>query len=399
MFGGAIMKPTTFGPPGSHLWRFSRNFLLDLAIAVGIGLAVTLLEGVGSTEFFPASVFLRNVIITACAVFAWRMTDMVLTLKRDDHPLPFRYGVFGIAVWLGYLIGVAITGPIFGFQQNFPMDINVRYPWLLATLTLVALVAALLLYHVRATNRELEAQIDDRFQIREGEIARRVERELNPPSEVALEDLTITARNQSAHLARTDFYDVRTLKTGEVVVALADVRGERVSASQIRSSCNALMPFLSAQEPEAVMSALNSKLCSELPRGASVAMLYARCDPKTGRLSVVNAGMPDPIHVHAGRKAEEHAPEGDSLPLGVRRDCQYKAMQLQLEPGERMLLFSNGLPDVSVGTQTIGSPTVVEYARRTSTIDGLLEQIETIPGLTVTDDVTVVQLERASRAA
>jgi hypothetical protein len=393
------MRGTTFRPPVLHASRLSRNVLLDLALACGVGIAVTLLENIGTTSWGSSSDVLRNIVIAACAVVAWRLADLGLTTTRSGLPEHVRLGVFGIAIWVGYLIGVAITGPLFGFNRYYPVELGEYYPWLFATLVLIGLLGMVMLYRVRAANAALERIVRERFDARESGIARSVEQRLNPPAELQDGDLSAVARVRPAHGSRTDFYDMRKLGNGRLAIMLADVTGGGVSASAVRTSCDAILPFLAARGPEGVVNALNSKLCSELPPGGAVSMLYAEYDPAARHIRIVNSGMPEPILVHRDRRAEEVGVSGDALPLGLRRDCRYTATTVELQPGERMLLFSDGLVEATIGTQPLGSPALVEYARRTRTVDRLLEAVETLPGIDFNGDVTLVQVARLPMAA
>src|SRR5207248_11290700 len=110
----------------------------------------------------------------------------------------------------------------------------------------------------------------------------------------------VVARTEQAHMVGGDFYDVVTLNDGAFAIVVADVSGKGMAASLVMASCKAMIPFLasSGSAPD-VMSALNRRLCEQLERREFVAMLFGRFDPVSGVLDVVNAGMPDPVVLHA----------------------------------------------------------------------------------------------------
>jgi len=86
-----------------------------------------------------------------------------------------------------------------------------------------------------------------------------------------------------------------------------------------------------------------------------VALALARFDPAGGRLELANAGLPDPYLLAPGRPPAPLAVPGPRLPLGVRHDVEYRSLALRLEPGERLLLFTDGLAEApAAGGEPLG---------------------------------------------
>ena len=185
------------------------------------------------------------------------------------------------------------------------------------------------------------------------------------------------------------------LDDGSVAVIAADVSGKGIAASLIMASCKAIIPFFaSSGSPADVMNRLNAKLCDELQRREFVALAYAQFEHVTGRLQIVNAGMPDPLLVTDGRCRVVSCP-GDRLPLGARRAAQYQSASLELTGGARLILFSDGFPEATINGEPLGYDRIESLAVESASVDDLLERLRAIPGVSIDDDATVVMVSRA----
>ena len=95
------------------------------------------------------------------------------------------------------------------------------------------------------------------------------------------------------------------------------------------------------------LAQLNRKLHADLGAREFVALAYARYDPASGMLELSNAGLPDPYRLAGGEDAEPLSVPGPRLPLGARREVAYESLSIAMGAGERLLLFTDGLPEAS----------------------------------------------------
>jgi len=216
----------------------------------------------------------------------------------------------------------------------------------------------------------------------------------------------LAARNIAARHVAGDFYDVFHLADGTLGVVVADVAGKGIGASLIMASVKAVLPLLAAgRSVGETLEELNRKLVSELAAREFVALAYLRFDPKEGSFSFGNAGLPDPYRFAQGGAPVAVNVPGPRLPLGIRRDVLYEAVEGSLEPGGRLLLFTDGLPEAPteagepIGYEKLeslldsgaGSPASPEEF-----LDGLLERVRAASRPILEDDWTVLLLERRS---
>ncbi|KNB49195.1 ATP-binding SpoIIE family protein phosphatase [Streptomyces caatingaensis] len=150
-----------------------------------------------------------------------------------------------------------------------------------------------------------------------------------------------------------DWYDMISLPDGRLALVIGDVQGHDVRAAGLMGQLRiALRAYASeGHHPDAVLSRASRFLAGingsrpgipeEVdPRFATC--LYIEVDPATGLLVIARAGHPDPaIRMDDGTLLVRSTAGG--LPLGIDPDSDYPTTRLVLEPGETMLVCTDGL--------------------------------------------------------
>ncbi|HVR39752.1 MAG TPA: PP2C family protein-serine/threonine phosphatase [Thermoanaerobaculia bacterium] len=224
------------------------------------------------------------------------------------------------------------------------------------------------------------------------EVARDLQQRLLPPRTFERDSFRITAKNVPAIYVAGDFYDFIELADGRVLIALCDVAGKGVAAGLIVASTKAVLPFFAAHDPSPhlVLLALNDKLARELARREFVAAVIALFDPATGVLEIANGGMPDPV---IGARAIQVP--GPRYPAGIRAGVEYESMHVTLAKGERVVFFSDGLPEAHISKrEQVGYERVAEEIAKHDDVDALFSAIESIANGQRDDDWTAVMLRR-----
>jgi serine phosphatase RsbU (regulator of sigma subunit) len=139
-----------------------------------------------------------------------------------------------------------------------------------------------------------------------------------------------------------DWYDAIPLPGETVGVAIADVTGRGAPAAAL---ANRLRHSLRAHaqdgdEPGRVLQHLNS-LVTDVSREMST-LLFAVFNPATGELRGANAGHPPALIRRTGGSVELWD-AALSLPLGVAADVRFGQDAVRLDPGDAVLLFTDGL--------------------------------------------------------
>ena len=162
----------------------------------------------------------------------------------------------------------------------------------------------------------------------------------------------IYVAGQTGTAAGGDFYDAYPLDGSRLVVVIGDVVGRGIHAAatmgQLRSAVRALAP--SSGGPGELLSRLD-RFVESVPAAVCSTVVTAVLDVPTGRLTYACAGHPPPMLLEPDG-AVRTLWGGRSLPLGVRPHLERDEATVELAPGSRLLLYTDGLVerrDVSLG--------------------------------------------------
>jgi len=193
-----------------------------------------------------------------------------------------------------------------------------------------------------------------------------------------------------------DFYDFIPLPEDNLGLAIADVSGKGVPASLIMASVRA---FLRAQVDNVyylyeVVKRINLMLYRDSKPGEFVTLFYGVLDANNLRFTYCNAGHPPGMVLRDGKVVELG---GDNMVLGVEADEDYSQTIFQLQSGDVLMLYTDGLPDArNFNGEAFGRQRILEaFGRGGQTADevahNVLWEMRKFVGLSKpTDDVTMI---------
>ncbi len=148
-----------------------------------------------------------------------------------------------------------------------------------------------------------------------------------------------------------DFYDVFASGEGQWTFFISDVSGHGLGASFTTSAIKALVRQNSSRiyTPVESMQLINEVLCSIYTSGQHLTAIYLRLDRSRSRLSLVNAAHPPALHLDS--RGEVHWLQASGDVLGVFKKGHLEARELHVQPGERLLLYTDGLIESFFGTK------------------------------------------------
>lgn len=232
------------------------------------------------------------------------------------------------------------------------------------------------------------------------DLARKVQAALMPKPPKPRGVLKMSVRYKPANQLGGDVYDFYRLDKERLGILVADISGHGVNSAMLSGMVKSLASSLSAAvlEPGELMAGLDVQLENYFPDGYFCTGLYLIADESTGLLRYAGVGHPPAVIV---------GPEGirtlDSNPglLGVGMVDGTSGGVDRLQPGESLLIYTDGLPDAATPTEEMFGQARIEQLmseNKDKTPDEILSAIEKVvadhvhPG-SAADDINLVLIQ------
>jgi serine phosphatase RsbU (regulator of sigma subunit) len=170
--------------------------------------------------------------------------------------------------------------------------------------------------------------------------------------------------------------------------------------SATSSVLRAVAQALGSSSPSEVLAQVNETLFARIPPNMFVTCFYAILDPKNGSMNYANAGHDLPYLWHGG-DCEELRARG--MPLGLMAGMSYEQKEIELDAGEGVLFYSDGLVEAhDAKGEMFGFPRlrdlIAEHDDKRALGDFLLEDLYSFvgEGWEQEDDITLLTLRRSA---
>ncbi|QKW07908.1 SpoIIE family protein phosphatase [Streptomyces sp. NA04227] len=167
--------------------------------------------------------------------------------------------------------------------------------------------------------------------------------ELLPPRLPRVASVQLAVRHRTGAHGGGDWYDALPLPEGALGLAVGSVTGSGPSAvaamGRLRASLRAYA-VMEGEDPVAVLSDLELLLRLTEPARSATA-LFAHCEPAVRRITLAGAGHSPPLIV--GARRTEFVETSLSAPLGMLACWEAPSVEVNTEPGETLLLYTDGL--------------------------------------------------------
>lgn len=244
----------------------------------------------------------------------------------------------------------------------------------------------------RANRQRLEAMVAERTeQMRR---AAELQAGMLPASPLKEDGFELAAHFTAAREISGDFYDWYRANDGEVTVTLGDVMGKGLPAALMMATARAALRGASTggQSDMGIKQAADVMSAALEVNNAYVTAFHCAFEPATGELRYVDAG-----HGHArllrGVTGQELLPQR-SAPIGLFPDSQFLVGRARLEPGDSLVVFSDGLLDLRPDLATKEVQLPYEARRATSAQEMVDILAQGARNKELFDDVTVLALRR-----
>ncbi len=159
-------------------------------------------------------------------------------------------------------------------------------------------------------------------------------------------DFEIYALMKPARYVGGDFYDFFFTDTDKLALVIADVSGKGIPAAlfMMRVKTAILNAARMGKSSSETLYEVNNSLCEGNEAEMFVTAWLGIIDLKTGRMSCSNAGHEYPVFCHGGGDYEL-VKDDHGLVLGAMENVPMKEYTLQMQPGDRLFVYTDGVPE------------------------------------------------------
>jgi sigma-B regulation protein RsbU (phosphoserine phosphatase) len=326
-----------------------------------------------------------------------------------DRPFPYNWLIF-MAVLLVLVLPVYVISSVFVWSVAPPTPQTlahlIRTGWKLPCLVTFVFGTLSFLYsttksQLERRNLELQRSVESgtaQLELQEQELqrAREIQQSLLPKNIPQIPGFEVAGAWRPASTVSGDYYDVLRLGDHRLAICIADVVGKGVSAALLMANVQAAVrAFASESEsPAKVCARVNRLLCENIATGKFVTFLYGVLDSQTRNFQYCNAGHLLPIHVSSG---SVRMPDQGGAVLGVFPVWEYEDESIELNPGDRLLLFTDGITEASdANGKEFEEGSIAAFAKANCVLAAneltsrLLAQVTAFCGANFQDDATLL---------
>jgi sigma-B regulation protein RsbU (phosphoserine phosphatase) len=238
-------------------------------------------------------------------------------------------------------------------------------------------------------------------------IAREVQRQLLPSETPQIPGWECAAFYQGAKAVSGDYFDFIRLSETLWGFIVADVSGKGIPGSMVMAVTRTIIRLIAVKHQNHVADALketNRLIAKQIKRGMFVTSCYAVLDVRTGILTYASAGH-NPMVIFRSGKGYELA-QGKGIALGFNEgpvfDRTIEQHQVQLNPGDGMVLYTDGFPEaMNEGNEEFGEERFCKLIGANGHVDsraliqGLVGEIARHRGKAEqSDDLTLLTMRR-----
>ena len=266
--------------------------------------------------------------------------------QRDDR-LSMRLSVMTLGLRSILCVPLKIKDTVSGvIYVDNRLQSGIFVPGDLELLTAIASSAAIAienarLYQVAVEKGRMEQEL---------QLARNVQASLLPAGVPQIPGWDFAACWQPARQVSGDFYDFIPGQAGQIDLVMADVSGKGMPAALFMALSRTIVRASMGHSPSAAedIARANRLVCADAKDGMFVTVFGARLNSDTGDVTYVNAGHNPPLLCKQGDgegTLTDLMPTG--MALGILEDFVFEQHTVHLEPGDFMLLYTDGVPDAT----------------------------------------------------
>jgi sigma-B regulation protein RsbU (phosphoserine phosphatase) len=291
---------------------------------------------------------------------------------------PFDWVAFLIFLFLTAVATASLTVTIIMVVYRVPLSSFLALLWSTGKFVVIVILIVGSVRHlysetrVRLESKNLELQRaveigNTRSQQQEQELgkAREIQEGLLPKKIPQVKGLEVAGAWQPARVVGGDYFDVLKFSERKIGVCIGDVVGKGISAALLMANLQASFRAFASEAtlPGTVVGKLNEVISNNIAPDKFVTFCYCTIDTTDNRLTYASSGHCPPILFH---KSGEAVPLNEGgPPLGIFPNRNYEGVGLQLEWGDRLVLYTDGLTEaMDSDEQEFGERRLIELGSR-----------------------------------
>ena len=159
-----------------------------------------------------------------------------------------------------------------------------------------------------------------------------------------------------------DFYDFYFIDEDHLCLVIADVSGKGIPAALFMMLSKRILEDLARQEPtpSTILEKTNDLLCDNNQAEMFVTVWLGILEISTGKLTAANAGHEFPAICKKGGLFELYK-DTHGFVVGGMEGVHYKGYDLQLNPGDKLFVYTDGVPEATDGSgEMFGTDRMIE---------------------------------------
>ncbi len=281
-----------------------------------------------------------------------------------------------------------------------PWDIRALHALHPAVQSLAASIASAF-YQAEVYSENLQYQ----SAMQELEFAGRIQASFLPNDLPDLDGWELSVTLLPARETSGDYFDFMQLVDGKVGIMVADVADKGLGAALYMALSRTLIRTYALEyqgSPDIIFFSANERILQDASANLFVTAFYGILDPFTGVLTYCNAGHSPPFLFSQRDGGTIHALTPTGMPMGIDEDATWTQAVIQIDPGDVLMLYTDGIPDAQDKEGAFFSEGgLIEVAK--TRLDLSSQEIQTAvvgavqdftQGAAQFDDITLVILKR-----
>ncbi len=263
----------------------------------------------------------------------------------------------------------------------------------------------------KCRNRELEQTVESSMaerELQEEELnrAREIQQALLPKEIPQIEGFEIAGTWEPARIVGGDYFDVIRLSEKKLGICIADVVGKGVPAALFMANVQATVRAYASDSvsPAWLCDRVNSVVCANIAAEKFMTLFYGVLDADRRTMQFTSAGHPRPILKHASGGVTQL--DNGGAVLGVFPNWKYEDSVVQLSPGDRLVLYTDGITEAArANGEQFGEEGLIQVVKRltdetTSKLNAeLLSNVKRFCDAPLQDDATLITIAVGSGPA